>query len=130
MIQRIQTIYLFLAAIICIAFLFIPIAEADNIITANSNTISGALCIASGLLSLITIFLYKNRKLQIRLCLIIISLLVFELASIYYDVSQLSDEHTLKATIVTPLLAVIFLILALRGIRKDEQLVRSMDRFR
>ena len=96
MIQRIQSFYLFLVAALILSMLFMPLAGYSN---ADGNwqflamgvytmadpaqrvisTFPIAILIALiGLLSCITIFLYKNRILQMKLCLInSLMLLVF-----------------------------------------------------
>lgn len=131
MIQRIQSVYLFLAAIICIIFLFVPIATLDaGSVTPNDNTITSAISIACALLSFVAIFFYKDRKRQIRFCFIIIALLFVCLASAYFSLTRLDTDHTITAFIAIPLIAILFIYLAMRSIRKDEQLVKSMDRFR
>ncbi|MBC8046634.1 MAG: DUF4293 domain-containing protein [Fimbriimonadaceae bacterium] len=138
MIQRIQTIYLFLAAIICILFLMVPSAEnaIEGVVVeefdffARDNIYSAAISIAVAFLSFAAIFFYKNRKLQIRIAFISIALLFVLIAQTYYALTQSAEDYSITYFIATPFIAIVFLFLAIRSIRKDEALVKSMDRFR
>jgi hypothetical protein len=78
---------------------------------------------------LIDIFLYKNRKLQQRITIlaIIVSLLNIFL---YYEQTQKFVEGNYDLTAVLSLAIPVFLILAARGIYKDQKLVKSLDRLR
>ncbi len=87
------------------------------------------LTVAVGLLSLITIFLFKNRKLQKQLTFAGILLQAGVLAFYFYLFSGYK-EGSLSLTSVLSFLVPILQILTLRGIHKDEQLIRSMDRLR
>jgi hypothetical protein len=85
-------------------------------------------------LSVITIFLFKKRKIQLLLSGILTGIVsCFILASLYYSYSVISKYD---ATIVPgikmalPILQLIFSVLAFRGIKKDDQLVKSYDRLR
>jgi len=150
MIQRIQSIFLLLAAL-CLGLLFIDsfdFAKANNI--AGSDPILGdgdydtndhpllmGLVIAGMIISLITIFLFKNRNLQsniTKLAMVIIIGLVA--AAGYYFAQNESLAESLNGSLelsfgwASPTLALIFAVFALRGINKDENLVKSMDRLR
>ena len=95
------------------------------------------------LLSAIIIFLYKNRMLQFRLCMSNIVLLVGAIACIAVFCWRMSVgiaalepyqgvEHIFKLgwASIMPVISIIFVALAMRGIAKDEALVRSLDRIR
>ena len=153
MIQRIQTVYLFLASLaIYLLFLF-PIANLFTttgakkiMITGVYETINGQvaqtesftlLMIATviiGLVPIALIFLYKNRKKQ--LTLVYTSVIVFIAYSFWISQTvksasgttlQISD-YGIGAGLTS--VAVLFLILAGRGIQRDEKLVKSADRLR
>ncbi|MFN0274859.1 MAG: DUF4293 domain-containing protein [Chitinophagales bacterium] len=131
MIQRIQSVYLLLAAIICVAFLFVPAgSNVSGDIIPEQNSISAALSIATAFLSLAAIFLFKNRKLQLRICFICIALLLVTMANVYSTITKPEGEHSISYFFATPLVAAILFFLASRAIRKDEELVKSMERFR
>jgi hypothetical protein len=87
----------------------------------------------SVLLCLITIFLYRKRLLQIKLCITGIILQALIIAVIYMYVFRLStvlNSISYDFTVFFPFLSVILLYLAIRAIRKDEKLIRSVDRIR
>jgi hypothetical protein len=92
------------------------------------------------LLSLICIFLYKNRKLQFRLTVINILFAIGAIILQYFKVQDhantlvSSGVSIISATYLPgaflPVLILIFLFLAARGIYKDEKLIKSLDRLR
>lgn len=150
MIQRIQSLWLLLAAVcafLCLQFSFysgnILVNEQLALrnltavgLTGNTadvktelNLISLLLAAATGIISLIAIFMFANRKTQIRFTLIA---LLFSIASLGYLFLITKDfaDGTLSLTSIFAFLPPVFLFLAWRGIYKDEKLVRSMDRLR
>ena len=98
----------------------------------------GILLVLACLLPLVTIFLYKRRLLQIRLCVVEMVLLIGAtvMEGIYYFLSSriFSDMafHTqgFKPAIALPLVGLLFAFLAVRAIFHDELLVRDADRIR
>ncbi len=130
MIQRIQSIYLALVAILCIAFLFVPSVEINDVYILAKNQIMlliGSLLIAA--IAVGSIFLFKNRPLQINLGYLNL-LLIAVLIGIagYTEFSDGDFQPTIGAAL--PLLFLIFNLLAISGVKKDEKLVRSTDRLR
>jgi len=139
MLQRMQTIWLLLAAaggILTLKYSFFSGNKIDTsqvktfeYLTATSNMIILVLTIAlvSGIL--IDIFLYKNRKLQLRITIlaIIVSLLNIFL---YYGQTKKFVEGNYDLTAVLSLVIPVLLVLAARGIYKDQKLVKSLDRLR
>jgi len=154
MIQRIQTLYLIVAALLLAALFFVPFAELTgkdgahylfNIsgIIVNSSDSSTSLdnawpvlvlvCL-SLIMVVISIFLFKNRITQIRISYISISLL-FGLKALMYYYTWSSNNVPIgglhsKIYAALPLIAAILVFLAIRNIRKDENLVKSIDRIR
>lgn len=147
MIQRIQSVYLLLAALASggvFAFPFAssatPVAESklfnDGVFAVREFIGIAPLFGAAMMLSFIAIFLYSNRTMQkvmIAVCLmlvIIASLLMgYNFASDAWattHISELKDQYGLGL----PIFAVIFLLVARRNINKDDKLVQSMDRLR
>ncbi len=139
MIQRIQTIWLILAAVA--AFLTLKLSffsgnmlAADQTktfkyLTAASNIVLLIFTVAVGIAALISVFLYKNRKLQMRITLaaMLISLLNIIL---YYNQTRLFAEGNYDLTALVALSVPVFLILAAKGIYNDQKLVKSLDRLR
>ena len=131
-IQRKQSLFLLIAAILMGVFAFMP-----SLMDANGNTILGGygegidmvpfiLCCLSALLSFVTIFKYKNMKLQKSLCVIIIMLIIAALATICTIGLRHKDCDLLDSISywnVMPIIAIIFLLLAHKGISHDQRLL-------
>jgi len=85
-------------------------------------------------LLLLSIFLYKNRGLQMRFCifntvlLIVIQLFIFWYA--WYAGQKLESITNYKLPVVFPVVSAVLTFLAFRSIKKDDKLVRSVDRIR
>ena len=93
----------------------------------------------AALLPLVTIFIYKNRLTQIRLCVSELVLLVGSIAFVALYCYRLCDvlkemfpelNFTLGFAALMPVVSIVPVVLAIRGIAKDEALVRSLDRIR
>jgi hypothetical protein len=131
MIQRIQTVYLFLAACLMLFLVFVPFSLTSS--TFLSGFYAGIFSLAA-IVAIITIYFYKNRKLQIRLCygMLLIQILVYVLFFIfdrqYLPLAEFFQQ--IRFTFVFPFIAGIFIFLAINGIKKDDKLVRSLDRLR
>lgn len=139
MIQRIQTIYLLLAAIAMMTVLAIPIAYSmqdtgtmvDLYISENMPAM--ILAFLSAVASLVGIVLFKNRKLQMRVALVAMAFSMFALAAIcFFDFFNKAIPVTSVnyVALFMPVFSLIFNSLGYRGIQSDEKLVRSMDRLR
>ena len=141
MIQRIQSVWLFLAAAASFLTLRFSFYSGNIVKDGQPKTFSRlvatddmllTICtVATGLLALVAIFLYKNRKLQLRLCLIALLLSGLNLVLFYIQIKKfvpLEGNYDLTAAIgiAVPLL----IILAIRGIYRDQKLVKSLDRLR
>jgi len=84
---------------------------------------------AIGIVALICIFLYKNRKLQLRLtvlCIALEALLIF----LYYSQVKTFTAGTYALTALLQGCIVFFLFLAARGINHDEKIIRDSNRLR
>ena len=129
MIQRIQTVWLLLIALVMAFLVYLPVAE-DQKAEFCGISYSLILKIVSGfvaVLSLITLFLYKKRSLQFKLCFGILFLLIVSFITIF--------DWPIKAiNIIIPFFAIpisiVLSVLAIKAIRKDEKLVRSLNRLR
>lgn len=139
MLQRIQTVWTLLAAI-CAALTFkFSFYSGNKLVGANGHVFqnvtatSGVLILIITVLivagSLINIFNFKQRNKQI---LIAIGLIVLSLLNIflYWRASQQFIEGTYDLTAILSLIIPILLILAVRGIMRDQKLVKSADRLR
>ncbi|PYI90086.1 MAG: hypothetical protein DME97_18500 [Verrucomicrobia bacterium] len=77
----------------------------------------------------IIIFFYKNRRLQFRLSIALLILSILNLV-IYFTRLGKFLNGDLSFAAIFALTIPIFLFLAARGIRKDEKLIKSLDRLR
>ena len=137
MIQRIQSIYLLIAAVISggLQFVFHLWENVKGVIIfAKDNMVYFGLFLASAVLALITIFLFKNRKLQfvlgrlnIILNFILLGLFVYQSLSLSGETSDVSEKGI---GMLLPIISIVFLVLANKAIKKDEDLVKSVDRLR
>ncbi|PCE64385.1 DUF4293 domain-containing protein [Sediminicola luteus] len=135
MIQRIQTLYLALTAVFSALLpLFIPLmSSADGAATFALDLMPwGALFFVSAALALGTIFLYKNRQNQFVFNRLNIILNLFLLGFFVYRSLSLSGGASPEKGIgmLIPVLSIVLLVLANRAIKKDEDLVKSVDRLR
>ncbi|MFY9242878.1 MAG: DUF4293 domain-containing protein [Polaribacter sp.] len=143
MIQRIQTIYLFLAAITSGALIFVfnlwnSIKEKIFVVNLFSKEeitlkVIPLMFFASAILTFVTIFLFKNRKLQFVLGRIIILINLFLLGLLIYLSLTLSGEALVSEKgigMFLPILVILLIVLANKAIKKDEDLVKSVDRLR
>ncbi|MEM1321641.1 MAG: DUF4293 domain-containing protein [Bacteroidota bacterium] len=147
MIQRIQTVFLFLAAACAFGLFGLPFATSeaqianstnfsDSIYNLNDHVALLILFAAAGLLSLVSIFLFNNRKTQLLVgrFSIIANVIGLILAVVLFmnDQGNILDATKIEDGIgaYLPFLFLVFAILAQRYITKDEKLVSSMDRLR
>jgi len=144
MIQRIQTLYILIVLILHVLMVFSPIVKyfGEDWVVLNAYSISDyektlPLTILIALviiINLITVFLYKKRTLQIRLLVINVVLIFGVLFFIGFYTYQILQTNEYKAyyqvACIYPLISIIFTFLAILAIKKDEALVRSMDRIR
>jgi hypothetical protein len=158
MIQRIQTVYLSLAFIAMALFFAFPLAQffAEDgayifSVTGLKNMVPGepeafnnlifmpllVVGIGVGLLAIFTIFQYKNRSLQIKLTSVgvLASIaLIMGIFFIYIPIIEkkisIIPDYSHAYGIYFPLVALVFIVLANRAIKRDEKLVRSADRLR
>ncbi|MCH8534862.1 MAG: DUF4293 domain-containing protein [Flavobacteriaceae bacterium] len=136
MIQRIQSLYLLIVVILCSLLLStFPLWQNDSAVAefATDYSISLIGVSASGLLALLSIFLFKNRKLQFVLGRLNILINFFIIGFFVYWSLNLSGETNVSEKgigMFVPLVSIVFLVLANKAIKKDEDLVKSVDRFR
>ncbi|MBU4539294.1 MAG: DUF4293 domain-containing protein [Weeksellaceae bacterium] len=129
MLQRIQTVWIFLAVLGAV-FLFITAQDFSLLGTIPFISI---VCAALVLVGLLSIFSYKNRKRQILLNTISIFINALLLGLLAYWLLSLSGGiHFPEKGIepIFPLISIISLLIANVFIRKDDRLVKSVDRLR
>jgi len=138
MIQRIQSLWLLLASAFNASTFGLPFYSGDwmkdttpTVIDLNAQTSTwySILTVLAGAIALATIFLFKNRKLQLQLCYLGILVTVVLLSMYFLETGNFySGNIALWAILYFAIL--ICYILAARGVWKDQKLIRSMDRLR
>ena len=147
MIQRIQTVYLFISMLLIASLLKLKFADLSvnselytfvaKGIYAGENLIFNGLAIfifilIIALLHFVVIFLYKKRILQIRILIFSMVLLLGLFGMFFYfTYAGFTDAKVaFKVPVVFPIVAAILDFLAIRAIGKDEALIRSLNRIR
>jgi hypothetical protein len=138
MLQRIQSIWLLLAsAFNAITFRF-PFYSGDwikdkflYVVDLNAKTTFWftVLTILSGAIAFITIFLYKNRKLQLRLCYLGLFLTAVLLTMYFMEMKNFIGGN-IAVWVIFYFAILVCYILAVRGILRDQKIIRSLDRLR
>lgn len=138
MIQRIQSVWLFLASIFnAITFRF-PFYVGDwqkdttpapVDLNAQTTIWFTILTILTGALALVTIFLFSNRKLQLKLTVAGLLLSVVLLVLYFMEIGNFNSGDIALWSLFYFAIFVCYL-LAAKGIRKDEKLIKSLDRLR
>lgn len=141
MIQRIQTIWLLLAAVAGFLITQVPLYQgtlASQTVKryfATESLLLFAVAIIAALSALIAIFLFKNRSAQIKLTIFGILASVAFIALEVWQADNFSKSNgILKLSYLwgalLPVAMIFFFILAAKNIRKDRKLVKSLDRLR
>lgn len=138
MIQRQQSLWLLLSTISAFLSYKLPFFSGTKLDEKNmiekailDGGSSFFLLIVTGaslVLSLVTIFMYKDRKLQFRLSLGGTALAALLIIIYFMEMRGLSGSITLSSVFVFAILA--GYIMAARGIRKDQNLVKTLDKLR
>jgi hypothetical protein len=136
MIQRIQTLWLLLAAgcaFLSMKYAFYYIGSHPELTTdqfnATTNIILLILTAILGTLALFTVFVFKQRKLQFWLTILALIISVLDIY-LYFNYKKNYAGGGLALTSVFAFIIPVFLLLAAKGIYKDQKLVKSMDRLR
>lgn len=157
MIQRIQTIWLLLATIVILGLFMFPYlnyidlvglgkklfvtgeySAVNNESVKQSNFLLQTIAtIVVALVPFVTIFQFKNRKLQIKLIFVSIALIALLGVWMYFTsvatldlISQSFGANNIGVGFFLLPISIIFLAMALGGIRNDEKLIKSADRLR
>ncbi|MGY8916192.1 MAG: DUF4293 domain-containing protein [Flavobacteriales bacterium] len=136
MIQRIQTVYLIVVILLTGVLPFWINLWSDasgNEIYAANEIIVSLVFYVSAVLALACILLYKNRKNQFVVNRLNMILNLFLLGLFVYRSLNLSGESNISEKgigMLIPIFSIVFLVLANRAIKKDEDLIKSVDRLR
>lgn len=140
MIQRIQTLWLAITAVVALLTIKFSVFSGNMIdstglrkwveLNAATNFFILILTIGVAVTAGIVIFLYRDRKVQLRLSIIALIISLINLILYYNEVRKFSPEGNYDLTCLLALSIPVFLVLAIMGIYKDEKLIRSADRLR
>jgi len=155
MIQRVQSIYLLLAGLAIFALFLFPLAHGVYINTipstikitgvyqdaggreAHMQTFTALIAATAvvGILPLILIFLYKNRKQQITLCYLYILVIIGFSFWMVQTIKSVTGGLTLTTSnfgigALLSSISIVFVLVAVKSIRNDEKLIKSADRLR
>lgn len=151
MIQRIQSVYMLLAAAIMVIFYFFPIAvfstnefafefynchitHPENLEPPVALLPLAILPFISVLMSLVVIFMYKNRKLQRRLNkvnLLVLLLVVVAVVFYFFRIGNLlQGDVRYGFSGILPLIGMVLVFMANKAIKNDDNLVKAADRIR
>jgi len=141
-IQRWQTVWLLLAAVLVSVFCFLPMAllsgqtqDVDSVTLLRPTDVPVVMIvnIVVALMLFIAIFLYRNTRRQKTVTLVSILLLVVSMvteALVIYGWNSAAGRMEWLGSIFLLIGALVFAVLAYRGISRDEKLLRSADRLR
>lgn len=155
MVQRVQSIYMFLVVVFMSFMIMFPLAVFEHLdgsilkyfafglkkYTAEGNEVILSsipvlfLVLTIMILNLVNIFLYAKRTRQMRICVYNILLMVGLIFLVLFYYRHINNNvpvtsHSFKVAIIIPIVSIFFNLLALRGIGADEMLVRSYERLR
>lgn len=144
MIQRIQSIFLLLASGAFWSEFALPFATSevespgvlsDSVYNIHDSPVLLALTVIGGIVTFGAIFLYNNRGLQKRLSYLgVVMAILLPLVAFLLIYNERTGEALGAINdglgIYSPIVALIFALLAGRAIGKDDKLVKSMDRLR
>ncbi len=126
MVQRIQSLYLFICSLINLVYCYY-LYFIDTLDNSFFGELISLFPLIISIISFYTIFKYMNRqtqfvlnRLSIILCFVFVGILIF-----VFDLAS-----NFEWTNLVPIFSIILLVLANRAIKKDEDLIRSIDRIR
>lgn len=136
MIQRIQTVYLIVSALVMGAlFLWFPtiLSEEGTVIIDRNEPLVFGLILVSIIFTIISILSFKKRQRQFVLNRLNILSNFVLLGVFVYRSLTLSGETLVSEKgigVFIPIISIVFLVLANKAIKRDEDLVKSVDRLR
>lgn len=143
MIQRIQTIFLALAVLAAAGLFTLPFATTPEVVESSALFADGEFdindhlllmisFILAGACSLIAIFLFKRRSVQMSLSIlsIIAAIIGLGFGLFTFLSSPIKTQAAFGLGAVLPVLVILFAYLGWRNIKKDDKLVKSIDRLR
>jgi hypothetical protein len=140
MIQRIQSLWLLVASALAFTSLKTSFFSGNIVVNgvATFKRFTGMdymllmiLTVVVALAALVAIFLYKDRKLQMRVVSAAMILSILNLGLYYLQTNNfVATDWAFDLTALIALAIPFFLFLATRGIYRDNKLMKSLDRLR
>lgn len=145
MIQRIQSVWLLLAALCCVGLFFFDIYHAEVVVNGANTTQairvsdhypSLLIALVITIMPLVAIFMFKKRKRQKLIAIFSTVATIGFVAMALGRVTNFRNDNPIAVNgsywigAVLPAIAIIFLVLAVRSINHDDKLVKSVDRLR
>ena len=133
MIQRIQSLYIFLYIVIKCFLLYMSLTYKGSFhFFINKVDLLSSVLILLIIFSIVTLLSFKKRKTQIKLMYFLITLQLLFMISIsiftYMEVDSLNFLQNYQTILC--IIGLLLLLLCLRGIKKDQNLIDSIDRIR
>jgi hypothetical protein len=129
MFQRIQSLYLICVLFVQLAVMFFAQEAYLKIQQVQSSQLQAGHLSISALL-LVILFMYKKRSVQLRLTTVGVGFILLKLGWGLYGISVTDFNFNTDLGIVLDLFSIMLLLMANHAIRRDEALVRSIDRIR
>jgi len=129
MIQRIQTLYILIVIILSFLMLKLTI-DFSNDIKLNSLVKTYYVFYFIPFIGILTLFLYKKRVTQSKMCLVMLGINVLVLISYGLKIYEGNSSFINLVLIACSIIECVLLFVAIKAINKDENLVRSIDRIR
>ncbi len=135
MIQRIQSVYLFIVILGNILAIFFLASYLDDILNLIAefdfeyHVFFGVIT----LLSIMSLLMFKNRSSQMKVGLVNLLLNFVALGFLAYWLLTLPGEMDISEKgigLVLPVISIVFIVLAQKAIKRDDELVKSANRFR
>ncbi|MDI9319100.1 MAG: DUF4293 domain-containing protein [Phycisphaerales bacterium] len=144
MIQRVQSIWLFVAAFLSGALFIFPLyhytaagASTASLLSTRNEYMLLLLASLMTVVPMVSIFLFKNRKQQkgmiwvsILASLGFVTVMLMKIQNLKNAMPPATNDNFALPGPIIPIAAIVFLLLALKGIREDDALIKSVDRLR
>ena len=130
MIQRIQTVFLFIIVIVSvIGFFFLPLLDF-YILGLLVPTLLKSYIILTGSLALLSLMIFKHRNTQLIINRLHFFLQVAITGVLIFGLLNANELNSFLLWLLMPFQSMVLLILSSRAIQKDDDLIRSIDRLR
>ncbi|MEZ4859260.1 MAG: DUF4293 domain-containing protein [Flavobacteriaceae bacterium] len=136
MLQRIQTVYMIFSILVMgLLYIWFPVVEdaSKTLVISKTEPLVLGLVFVPVIVTLLSIFNFKKRQQQFVLNRLSILLNFVLLGVFVYRSLKVSGETLVSEKgigVLLPIISIVFLVLANKAIKRDEDLVKSVDRLR